>query len=601
MEQKEIVDSNDSTTNQNITEPNLSNDKKNETDLSVQPLNIDNTVENLSLDENNQEKDNELIMDAVEKTNVDDNENSFTVENNNVDDEKNTFTVENNNVDNGKKKKMLFVLLIIAFLLIFVFAGYKVNEFVQKKKTENKKPPIIIDKDDDKDKEDNDKFVPEVVSNIDVISVSSAINEGVLADDYYFSDSVFIGDNTISKFNSYLSTKPNGFLGKPFILYDSKLSTNTLVSEVNEKSNHPVYNGTKMLVEDSVKLMGAKKVFINLGHNDILSSGINNTLSNYKTLISRIKTKNPNTKIFIINVGYMFKGTETKKMNNTLIRELNEKLKNSSATWGAIYIDMAHTMIESNGYLKEEFYSEESLLINNLGYNVWVNVLRRIASTQIEAEILSTASSLLKACETSPSYDAYNKAVKAVDRVPEGIAKVDFKNRLIKVLAVIEANYSNKLTEIKINNVAIALTSGNYNYSYNVPNDASTVNISVKKISNNAIVEGEGNVNLNLGENILKIIVKNNGEIITYTLKIYRAYDDSILKVTIDNKDIGLDTLSLTVPAQVSSVILKVTPTYSGATVTGEGTLSLVTGTNTFKFKVYEKIYTLTIIREISS
>ncbi|MEG2229199.1 MAG: hypothetical protein RRY22_00340, partial [Bacilli bacterium] len=124
MEQKEIVDSNDSTTNQNITEPNLSNDKKNETDLSVQPLNIDNTVENLSLDENNQEKDNELIMDAVEKTNVDDNENSFTVENNNVDDEKNTFTVENNNVDNGKKKKMLFVLLIIAFLLIFVFAGY---------------------------------------------------------------------------------------------------------------------------------------------------------------------------------------------------------------------------------------------------------------------------------------------------------------------------------------------------------------------------------------------------------------------------------------------------------------------------------------------
>ena len=52
-----------------------------------------------------------------------------------------------------------------------------------------------------------------------------------------------------------------------------------------------------------------------LGYNDILSSGIDKTLANYKTLISRIKTKKPNTKFYIINVAYMYEGTETKEIN----------------------------------------------------------------------------------------------------------------------------------------------------------------------------------------------------------------------------------------------------------------------------------------------
>ena len=544
--------------------------------------------------EENQEK---TINNIVEK----EENQKETVENpqNIVEKEENQSTVQSY-PQKKSNKFLLFLFIIIIIIISSLFVNYYLNN--KKEEKENNQTPSQIEKPnkEEEKKEEEEKeevFEPEKVDNVDVIKVSNSINNNVLTEDSFYEKSLFVGDELMASFKDYLATKPNGFLGSPKFLTAKSLTISTLLTPISEKSNHPIYNNNKILVETAVEKLNINRVYFMLGYNDILSSGIDKTLANYKTLISRIKTKKPNTKFYIINVAYMYEGTETKEINNTYLRSFNNKLSLNSSSLGANIINYAHALIEKNGYLKDEYSNDKSRNLSINAYNVLINILREKASQEIEKSLYSDAGTFVSEAELVPTYDNYNKALVAVNKLPYGNIKKEYLERLQIVNQLLIDTYSNKLKEITINNTRIILEEDKYNYEITFDKTVEKAIVKVVKESKNATVKGAETYNLAYGENNIKIEVKNNNEVSTYNIKIKRGYDTTLKSVSVNNDIVSIDNLYAEVDYPLDTVELKVVGNDPNATITGTGTLSLNVGENIFEFSVNDQKYKITIKR----
>lgn len=523
-----------------------------------------------------------------------------------VENPQNTVEKEENqiNVQSYPQKKSNKFLLFLFIIIIIIISSLFINSYLNNKKEEkeNNQTPSKIEKPNkEEEKEDEEKkeeiFEPEKVDNVDVINVSNSINNNVLTEDSFYEKSLFVGDELMASFKDYLATKPNGFLGSPKFLTAKSLTISTLLTPISEKSNHPIYNNNKILVETAVEKLNINRVYFMLGYNDILSSGIDKTLANYKTLISRIKTKKPNTKFYIINVAYMYEGTETKEINNTYLRSFNNKLSLNSSSLGANIINYAHALIEKNGYLKDEYSNDKSRNLSINAYNVLINILREKASQEIEKSLYSDAGTFVSEAELVPTYDNYNKALVAVNKLPYGNIKKEYLERLQIVNQLLIDTYSNKLKEITINNTRIILEEDKYNYEITFDKTVEKAIVKVVKESKNATVKGAETYNLAYGENNIKIEVKNNNEVSTYNIKIKRGYDTTLKSVSVNNDIVSIDNLYAEVDYPLDTVELKVVGNDPNATITGTGTLSLNVGENIFEFSVNEQKYKITIKR----
>ena len=543
--------------------------------------------------EENQEK---TINNIVEK----EENQKETVENpqNIVEKEENQINVQSY-PQKKSNKFLLFLFIIIIIIISSLFVNYYLNN--KKEEKENNQTPSQIEKpnkEEEKEEEEKEEvFEPEKVDNVDVIKVSNSINNNVLTEDSFYEKSLFVGDELMASFKDYLATKPNGFLGSPKFLTAKSLTISTLLTPISEKSNHPIYNNNKILVETAVEKLNIDRVYFMLGYNDILSSGIDKTLANYKTLISRIKTKKPNTKFYIINVAYMYEGTETKEINNTYLRSFNNKLSLNSSSLGANIINYAHALIEKNGYLKDEYSNDKSRNLSINAYNVLINILREKASQEIEKSLYSDAGTFVSEAELVPTYDNYNKALVAVNKLPYGNIKKEYLERLQIVNQLLIDTYSNKLKEITINNTRIILEEDKYNYEITFDKTVEKAIVKVVKESKNATVKGAETYNLAYGENNIKIEVKNNNEVSTYNIKIKRGYDTTLKSVSVNNDIVSIDNLYAEVDYPLDTVELKVVGNDPNATITGTGTLSLNVGENIFEFSVNEQKYKITIKR----
>lgn len=573
----------------------MEEEKKEIIDDTSEIINENQIIEEKPVEkEENQEK---TINNIVEK----EENQKETVENpqNIVEKEENQSTVQSY-PQKKSNKLLLFLFIIIIIIISSLFINYYINN--KKEEKENNQTPSQIEKPnkEEEKKEEEEKeevFEPEKVDNVDVIKVSNSINNNVLTEDSFYEKSLFVGDELMASFKDYLATKPNGFLGSPKFLTANSLTISTLLTPISEKSNHPIYNNNKILVETAVEKLNINRVYFMLGYNDILSSGIDKTLANYKTLISRIKTKKPNTKFYIINVAYMYEGTETKEINNTYLRSFNNKLSLNSSSLGANIINYAHALIEKNGYLKDEYSNDKSRNLSINAYNVLINILREKALQEIEKSLYSDAGTFVSEAELVPTYDNYNKALVAVNKLPYGNIKKEYLERLQIVNQLLIDTYSNKLKEITINNTRIILEEDKYNYEITFDKTVEKAIVKVVKESKNATVKGAETYNLAYGENNIKIEVKNNNEVSTYNIKIKRGYDTTLKSVSVNNDIVSIDNLYAEVDYPLDTVELKVVGNDPNATITGTGTLSLNVGENIFEFSVNEQKYKITIKR----
>lgn len=194
----------------------------------------------------------------------------------------------------------------------------------------------------------------------------------------WFDDAVFVGDSVTLKLSYYAD---NGSLGKAEFLCAGSLGYGAALQDIDADGNvHPTYEGEKYTVDDGIKMLGSKKVFIMFGMNDIGLYGIDDTIKNMKTLTSRIKEKSPDVEIYIQSVTPMLENMQLKDLNNKSIDEFNTKLKAEAEKLGYKYLDVASVMKDEKGNLISEYCSDPEAMgihFSDDGCKAWVEYLKQ--------------------------------------------------------------------------------------------------------------------------------------------------------------------------------------------------------------------------------
>jgi len=208
-----------------------------------------------------------------------------------------------------------------------------------------------------------------------------AVAQSAKVAESYLDDAVFIGDSVSLKLKNYVTINRKtsaGFFGKAKFLAAGSMGSGNALKPLSSSSIHPPYNGTKALLEDSVKAMSAKKVYIMLGMNDIALYGIDGAVTNMGKLLDNIKDKSPNAIFYVQSATPITKERQMKTLNNVNIATYDAKLSAMCKENGYYFIDIASVMRDSSGNLVKEYCSDP----DNLGIHftdkacqVWIDYI----------------------------------------------------------------------------------------------------------------------------------------------------------------------------------------------------------------------------------
>ncbi len=202
--------------------------------------------------------------------------------------------------------------------------------------------------------------------------------------DAYFDGSVFVGDSVMLGFGNYSMRRGGPYLGRMRFLAAVSFSVFNALRPITAKSTHPVYQGQKRYIWDSLAMMDAKKVFLFFGLNDIDMGPLEATCGRYAQVVANIKATCPDAQIHIISMTYTKKGRGKGRLNNPTIRQFNDMLRQMALDNGWGFVDIANPLADANGDLAAGYCSDNYVHLTTAAYDVWAAVLRQYAQSQIE-------------------------------------------------------------------------------------------------------------------------------------------------------------------------------------------------------------------------
>lgn len=224
----------------------------------------------------------------------------------------------------------------------------------------------------------------EEAEKVSVSEESPVTYEYTQVDDSYFNDAVFIGDSISYGFELYVTEKrANGetVLGEAKFLTSGSLSYGNSLWDVSDESVHPTYNGEKMKLEDAIAQIKPGKIYILLGTNDVALYGVEQTIANADTEISRMLEASPGAEIFIMSTTPKYSPAESDvdgALNNADIDALNVAMRNFAVEKGYNFMNIAPLFKDETGGLAADYCSDKEgmgIHFTSAAYDIWLNFL----------------------------------------------------------------------------------------------------------------------------------------------------------------------------------------------------------------------------------
>lgn len=122
------------------------------------------------------------------------------------------------------------------------------------------------------------------------------------------------------------------------------------------------------------------KIFLLIGINDVSHGlSVETLVSRYEALVEKLRKEAPETRLFIqsvMPVNNAFGRYKNLKGKESVIRELNSRIKDIAGSHGAVYIDLWPALADGpEGNLKREF-TNDGLHLLGAGYEAWAECLR---------------------------------------------------------------------------------------------------------------------------------------------------------------------------------------------------------------------------------
>ncbi|HBV83048.1 MAG: GDSL-type esterase/lipase family protein [Lachnospiraceae bacterium] len=223
--------------------------------------------------------------------------------------------------------------------------------------------------------------------NIDMQKFNDILSSGMVSENAFFADSVFVGDSLTVGFAEYCRTHDSiasdttYFLARVSCSAKAAISRNALTTHANIM---PKYKGKVQFIEDSVaQLPNVSKMFICFGMNDLTGSTPEQFTADLQTLIERITAKTPGLQVYVISIPCVMSDVSNGGLNNKTIRSANLLLQNACVQNGWGYINITEHLMGSNNALRPEYSSDHYVHENSHAYKIWNNVLKDYAFWEI--------------------------------------------------------------------------------------------------------------------------------------------------------------------------------------------------------------------------
>lgn len=198
----------------------------------------------------------------------------------------------------------------------------------------------------------------------------------------FFENTVYTGDSVLLGFRNYCARSEDPLCRELDFLASGSYSLHNAFVEVGDKSIHPLYQGQQYPLWESIPMMGAKRVFLFFGINDV-AWGVQDAVNMYPLLIDRIVEAAPGIDVTIISATYTLAGAGKGGITNANIAEFNEGVKKVAAERGWGFIDLANTLSDGNGNLAPEYCSDGFLHETQAAYDVWYLMMKAYAAERL--------------------------------------------------------------------------------------------------------------------------------------------------------------------------------------------------------------------------
>ena len=214
----------------------------------------------------------------------------------------------------------------------------------------------------------------------EVTTVGEVNSEVEAVAEKFYENSVFVGDSIMAGFAGYAaSSEAPMFLKKITFLASVSYGVGDALKGNVSGVVHPMYKGVSQPVTTSISQIKPKRIFINLGINELNGVSAERVGKKYGQLIEKIKEASPNSRIYVISLTYIVNGKEKEHFTNAGIKVYNKYLESHCKEWGATYLDLASKMTKDGNSLPAEYSSDGYVHHNKAGYAVWVQFLRDTA------------------------------------------------------------------------------------------------------------------------------------------------------------------------------------------------------------------------------
>lgn len=223
--------------------------------------------------------------------------------------------------------------------------------------------------------------------NIDEQKFNEIISSGMVSENAFFANSVFVGDSLTVGFKDYcqshdsIASDSTYFLARVSCSAKAAISANALTEHA---SIMPIYNGHVQYIEDSVaQLPNVSKMFICYGMNDLTGSTPSQFVADMQTLIARITAKTPGLQVYVISIPCITSGVNTGYLNNDSIQTANILLQDICTQNGWGFINISEHLMGQNNAIRPEYSSDNYVHENNRAYKIWNTVLKDYAFMEI--------------------------------------------------------------------------------------------------------------------------------------------------------------------------------------------------------------------------
>lgn len=288
---------------------------------------------------------------------------------------------------------MLFIMMLILGLSIAI-DGIR----AEKHSVDNSIVPEQTTENDIKVSETSSETTTEEEETTEGTTIDPLVGENIY--ESFYDGQAFVGDSIMKGFSAYASkSEASQWLKNVVFLAKTSWGIGSALD-----ANGPFFRGKEQSICTSLSEINPKRVFINLGINEMNGLGspgysIEKLVNKYGEFISELKKTIPSAEIYIINITPCTAERETAIFKNSTIKDFNAALEAKCDEWQVKYIDLAS---QFGDVLLPELSSDNFVHHNDKAYReIWLPCLERVAIDNTPEETIRSIEEGLEETETS--------------------------------------------------------------------------------------------------------------------------------------------------------------------------------------------------------